>query len=411
MAYLRRRGKKGTYTAVWRDATGKQITRTTKVKDKKTAMEMAEGWEQADNLTQGQIATEQFQRIVLETQRKWTGRDVKRVSLKDYAKTWLAIKLTEIADGSVEEFENSVKSFLDSMAAARRDTIALGDVFKEDVIRWKEERRAVVKANTIKKNLKIVRSMFRQAKHDFLIPDNPCEGVKGPKVRAKDKQQPVPFTAEQMADILAVCDPEWESMCIHAYYSAQRLSDIALMKEGDVDPVKRQARFDTGKTGRNVIVEMSEPYLNWFLSRASSDDPNGYLHPASAKTLLGTEKKRTSTLSNRFAKILERAGLREKSNHAKKKAGRNASRDRQQYTFHGWRHTTISDLASLGVDRSLVQDMVGHESAAVNAHYTHFASRTKLEAMNKLGDRTRKADTTQLSFFKDLEKPQQKRKP
>lgn len=405
MASVHQVGKKGTWYAMWRDATGKLHQRSTGLagtKHRKAAQEWAEETERASRLAPELRTVERFQRVITEMHRRWTGQSLTRATLRTHCAAWLEIRKGELADKSYPAYVAATDSFTESMTALGRGDVPLAEVSRQDLIRWRDERRKDVNGATVNKNLKILRTMFRQAKEDHLIPENPCDGVKAVKVRANEKHQPAPFTEQQVRDVLAECDDEWLSMVIHGYYTGQRLSDLAVMKASDVDPVQQQVRFRTGKTGKLVLVEMTEEYLSWYLSRSVGDSPQAFLHPKCAATIV--ETNRSGTLSNRFSRILERAGLRDHRKHRKQKDGRSKRRQREDYSFHGLRHSLVTDLAKNGVARSIVQDMVGHSSAAVNASYTHIDSATKRQAMSMLPDVTQKADVTQLSFMKDLDR-------
>jgi integrase len=406
MASVHRRGRKGIYTAAWRDAAGRLWMRTTKLTDRKQAQDWADAAERVAKMTPAQRGAEQLQRVFTEMHRKWTGAEMERITLRSYVAAWLKSRKGELSGNSYPGYEDSTNTLLASMQARGRGEVLLCEVLRKDLLAWRDERLECVSASTVAKDLKIIRSAFRQAKIDGFVTDNPCEGVKV-KVRTRDKQKPSPFTEEQIRDVLAECDAEWMSMIIHSYYTSQRLADVAMMQEFNIDPVRQRVTMLTGKTGIQVIIEMPKAYLDWYLSRSSSDNPKAYIHPTCADTLIRTG--RSGTLSNRFAKILERAGLRKPSTHEKAKEGRGARRQRNAYTFHGFRHSLVTHLASAGVDRSLVQDIVGHKSAAVNAEYTQFNASTKLNAMERLGDVTRKTDTTQLTFLPKLEKSESKK--
>lgn len=412
MATVLRRGKKGIYTAMWRDAAGKQWSRTTHSKDRKVAQSMADDWEKVAQLPAQMRTIQHMQRVMGEIHRRFTGQMVSRVTLKAYTQSWLGLIKHQIGDISLVSYTYVTDKFLEDMTAEGRGDVVLDEVTKPDILHWRDSRRKKVGAVTVNREMTILHSMFRQAKEDGAIVEDPMETVKPVKVNKKDRHSPKPYSNAQLSQIIEVCDPEWESMVVHGYYTGQRLKDIALMIEEQVDVAKRQVKFVTGKTGTVVIIEMPEPYLNWFLARTSSDNPKAFLHPEAAKAIQRSKRGQVGTLSNQFARLLWKAGLREeKPSHRKKKDGDGTERRKQHsFKFHSLRHTMISDLAEGGVDRSLVQDMVGHRSAAVNQIYTHFKPKTKRDAMEHLHDLTKKAPTSQLTFIDGLDKDG-KRKP
>jgi integrase len=66
--------------------------------------------------------------------------------------------------------------------------------------------------------------------------------------------------------------------------------------------------------------------------------------------------------------------------------GRGGRRAPSVLSFHSLRHTATSFLKNAGVSDAVARDIIGHESAAVSANYTHIDQRTKREALEKLPD-------------------------
>jgi integrase len=91
--------------------------------------------------------------------------------------------------------------------------------------------------------------------------------------------------------------------------------------------------------------------------------------PKAAATV--TCQKRSGTLSNQFADLLAQAGLRDKAPHRSKGKGRDAIRSSNGLSFHAMRHTAVSLLRDAGIPEAVVMELVGHDSEAMSAHYTH----------------------------------------
>ena len=53
-------------------------------------------------------------------------------------------------------------------------------------------------------------------------------------------------------------------------------------------------------------------------------------------------------------------------------------------SFHSLRHTTTTVLKKAGVSAAVVQDIIGHESAAISRHYTHSDLESKRTALNRV---------------------------
>src|SRR5450432_4238395 len=68
--------------------------------------------------------------------------------------------------------------------------------------------------------------------------------------------------------------------------------------------------------------------------------------------------------------------------------GRNGRRNVSEISFHALRHTATSLLKNAGVSSAIVQDIIGHESAAISANYTYIDDAAKRGALAKLPDIT-----------------------
>ena len=82
--------------------------------------------------------------------------------------------------------------------------------------------------------------------------------------------------------------------------------------------------------------------------------------------ILQAQNGRVGTLSNQFSELLVDAGLREPRNHKSRNIGRSGKRGGLELSFHSLRHTAVSLLKDAGVPDSVVQALVGHESAAMD---------------------------------------------
>jgi integrase len=93
-------------------------------------------------------------------------------------------------------------------------------------------------------------------------------------------------------------------------------------------------------------------------------------------------------LSRQFRELLADAGLATRKVHRTTETapGRDGPRELSQISFHSLRHTATSLMKTAGINASVVMDIIGHESEAVSAHYTHIDEETKRKAIAKLPD-------------------------
>ena len=125
---------------------------------------------------------------------------------------------------------------------------------------------------------------------------------------------------------------------------------------------------------------MTEPLKAHIEELASSDDPNEYIHKRAADC-------RPSTNSIRFYDLLVAAGLAPRRSRGKSQRNDDSKRRAASLlSFHSLRHTATSLMKNAGVSPAIVQDIIGHESAAISASYTHIEKSAKELALKSLPD-------------------------
>jgi integrase len=65
-----------------------------------------------------------------------------------------------------------------------------------------------------------------------------------------------------------------------------------------------------------------------------------------------------------------------------------ARRAKYELSFHSLRHTANSMMKNAGISPAIVQDIIGHDSAEISAHYTHVEHSAKKLALASLPDIT-----------------------
>ena len=133
-----------------------------------------------------------------------------------------------------------------------------------------------------------------------------------------------------------------------------------------------------------MIIPIAPPLRAEIETLPAGDDPHQPLYPrafASVKKSGGV-----NTLSRQFRELLADAGLATPKAHRTTEAapGRDGPRELSQMSFHSLRHTATSLMKNAGINASVVMDIIGHESEAISAHYTHVDEDTKRQAIAKL---------------------------
>jgi integrase/recombinase XerD len=139
------------------------------------------------------------------------------------------------------------------------------------------------------------------------------------------------------------------------YSTGLRRAEVAGLRLGQVDAVRRVVLVQAGKGQRDRVVPIGRRALRWvarYLRRSrpqlvGSEDP-GYL-------FLNRRGRpfRLNRLSERVAAYVRAAGLAKRG------------------SCHLFRHTMATALLEGGADVRDVQEMLGHASLATTARYTH----------------------------------------
>jgi integrase len=144
--------------------------------------------------------------------------------------------------------------------------------------------------------------------------------------------------------------------------------------------LRSEIRIKTRKTGKRLAIPIA-PALKAHIESVPVARED-YLHPKAAATV--TSQKRSGTLSNQFADLLARAGLRDKAPHRSKGKGRDAKRSSNGLSFHALRHTAVSLLKDAGIPEAVVMELVGHDSEAMSPHYMHVGTEALAKAVAAL---------------------------
>jgi integrase len=219
--------------------------------------------------------------------------------------------------------------------------------------------------------LKVVKMLFRAAKRDGYLVDDPSEFVETVKDKGHDRKRRRPFTLDQIRAVLAVADEEWRSMILCGLYTGQRIGDIARLTWANVDLERGQIKLTTRKTGAVLMIPMAAP-LKEHLDTLPTPDARPELAPLHPRAFaIVTQQGRSGTLSNQFADLLAAAGLREKKPHRVTSGeGRDGRRESEMLSFHSLRHSAVTLLKEAGIPAAVVQKLIGHESAQMSELYT-----------------------------------------
>ena len=127
-----------------------------------------------------------------------------------------------------------------------------------------------------------------------------------------------------------------------AYSTGLRMSELLALKVSDIDAAKRMIHVRCGKGGHERLVFMPPSLLATLRSYYRQ------IHPKPSEWVFygatADEPLKAATLRRAFKQACTLAGVRE------------------DFTFHGLRHSLATHLLERGVSRDQVQDILGHKS-------------------------------------------------
>ena len=351
------------WIAAFRDSSARQYRRTTRETDRKRAQQVADKYEFA---AQAKGNSARVRRTLNEFLRDHYAEESPFVTARDFITQWIAARKAEVSPNTFRVYRESAEKFLAFLGEnANR---AMEDITKAQISAFRDALAAKHSSATVKTRLGGIKQIFRSARLDGCLLADPSESIKS-SVRNNDASKRRAFTLDEINRILAVADEEWRSLVKFGLYTGQRLGDLTTLTWAQIDLERSEIVLTTRKTGKSLLIPMATPLYEHILSLPAADNPRDPVHPKAFKTYT---EGHGSTLSNHFADILAAAGLREPWRSRSRLRARSSDRHTIcELSFHSLRHTAVSLLKDAGVADAVVMALVGHNSVAMSARYTH----------------------------------------
>jgi integrase len=378
MAGIWKRTNSKNYAAVFRDTNGIRRCISTGTSDRKQARKIADAYETAARTKRTLLQT---QKVIERLHEEMTGEKIARVTTRSRIVDWLATKKPEIASTSLAFYQNSLGKFLEFLGPKADEPMR--DVTKADIIAFRNRLLTEVSAKTANHDLRAVKTLFKSAREDEAIAEDPAVSVKSAHNKATSSSKRS-FTLDELRVVLDVADPEWKSMILFGLYIGQRLADVATLRWSNVDLVKGEIRLTTRKTDKVMILPIAAPLRRYLEGLPSSDNLNAPLHPRAFAVV--ARQGKSGALSRQFIELLAQAGIREKQAHRSRGIGRSAQRQAGVLSFHSLRRTATTLLHEAGVPAAVVQSLIGHDSEEVHQLYVAVGKDALASAAARLPD-------------------------
>jgi len=372
MASLWKHPESKFFFACFTDRTGRRLKRSTKETNRAKAQRIAEAYEQAARKKQ---TARQVRTVITDLHKAITGEDVVSLTVREHSQNWLAEK-KGTAPATRAFYRGSVNKFLSYLG--ERADVEIGDIDQTTIVAYRNHLINVVSVKSANHDLKTVKMLFKTARRDQLIADDPAAFVEAVKGKSDNTRRP--FTLDEIKRVMAVAGDEWRSMITFGLYTGLRISDVATLRWSNIDLVNLMITLRIQKTGKSIKIPIAGPLARHLENLPSSDDPRAPLHPR-ANAVWEREGK-TGRLGNQFAELLTDAGLRGPTTATGQ--GIKGRRQGHELSFHALRHSAVSMMKDAGIPEAVVMEIVGHSSKEMSAHYTHVGDDAMKRAVDSL---------------------------
>jgi integrase len=388
MASLHKQKNKPNWFCAFTTSDGTRHFKSTGTKDKKQAEQICRAWSKASlygEKLNADMAREIIASGVADVMAA-AGESLPSSTIREWCKRWLEVKEIENERTTHTRYEQAIRVWLEYLGSSADKN--LETLTADSLLKFRDDCVNKVSVGSTNTNLRIIRACLNSARQQGLIGSNPAILVKSLKERGESKRREMKLA--EIQNVLKVCgNTDWRGMVLVGLYTGQRLGDCARLTWQQVDLVNKTISFVTQKTGKSLSIGLAEPLVEYLSELPSVDDSRAFVFPRFAELC----KNETAPLSRSFAEeVLIPAGLvsARKRNHASTGKGRKAKRHVNEVTFHSLRHSFVTMLKATGASNALAQMIVGHDSVAVNAHYTHLSARDTVQSISKLPDVTKK---------------------
>jgi integrase len=274
----------------------------------------------------------------------------------------------------MDRYRQIVRDFLEHLGPKARASLAA--VSPADLTSFRNhlhrEGRSAATCNTVVKG--ILNGPFQLACRLGYIAANPVSAVEPLRKRDEDRAEREPFTALEVSRLLETAQGDWYGAILLGATSGLRLGDVICLRWETVDLENRLLRVATKKTGKRVVLPIHGDLEIWLSQR-----PRGIGKAPVFPSLACQPLNGGSGLSAQFRAIVSKAGI---VGRVVTRQGKGRSTNSK--TFHGLRHSFISQLANAGVAPEIRQKLAGHASAEVHRLYTHHEIETLRSAISRL---------------------------
>jgi integrase len=367
------RGRSPYWICCYTSADGRRLKKSTKQKDRRSAMEVCLALECAENAAKSGTLTEQRTKELLgQVLERVTGEPLQNFTIKEWFSHWLELKAKVRGERTIERYRQVIRDFI--VTLGNRANLAVTHLSSRDVLNYRDGLRASKRTErTANQSVGVISAALRTAMRQQHIVSNPALAVENLKVRAAQKGV---FTLEQVCKLLAAAKGDWRGAILFAFHTGARLSDVARMRWESIDLAGKWIRFTPSKTNKPLEIPLHRELERELLKKPGVG--KAFLFPELA-AVKGTGGH--GGLSGRFKAIMEKASI-----IGVIKQRDDGSRAVHALSFHSFRHTFASLLTNKGVNEETRMKLTGHSTRDAHAGYTHHEAELLRAAIEVIPD-------------------------
>lgn len=262
----------------------------------------------------------------------------------------------ETLDGRVDlgvTTKNRTQGIINTHIRPKWGTVRLSEVQHGDVVAWVKDLLETQSVLSVKKIVGVLSSAFEAAIRDRRVHNNPCAGIRYPRVQPKKK---IFLSAEDVERLAGETFDDRQRLIVYVLaYCGLRWGELAGLRVRDFDPLRKRLNIEQTIVDDNGKMLVKPPKDH----EIRSVPVPSFLVEMIAAHIVGAAPDDLVFTSVQGAPLRNRNERGRWFDQAAKGIGK------PELTPHGMRHTAASMAISAGASVLAVQRMLGHESATV----------------------------------------------
>ena len=181
--------------AAFRDIRGTQHRRSTGETDRKKAQRIAE---QFEGVAQRKLPANKVRETIAQLYREIYQEALPTSSVRQYTEQWLGSKEALIASGTLARYREATRKFLDFLGPLAEHDLSI--VTRKLLVEFRAWLATQLGPGTTNVMLRVIRQVFKAARRDSYIVENPAQDLEPVKNGGKDSRRP--FTLGELEAVL-----------------------------------------------------------------------------------------------------------------------------------------------------------------------------------------------------------------